>query len=464
MKFFLRYSPTVYGTGPCRKMIRLPRPKLLAEFAIFLFVATTLIYVALHFSGGNAIFYHINAYKALGIEATSSSPEIDTFLKNENVSGQIDSTDSSLGISVATERKVVSLLGNTADSRINKPSKGEINSRSSGKVDTSFDHSLSRNNPLQNISKPYYTIVTDEVLEIDRTYFRLRPTRISTIPDRYIITSRAICQPDSPSILFVIPSVATAQVAAERFEIRRTWASDLYDPTYRQASRVRLVFFFGSLGLTSRQLDFLKEESQLYRDIVVGEFLDSYKNLSLKMAVTLTWVAQNCPNIKAAVKIDMDTYVNVKLLLKLIDQLPSDTHPKYVFGHQHGARQPVVVREGAWAVPASLYPFSKFPRYIYGHSYVISGAAVKLMAKGFPFFPIVPNEDAFATGIVPVTLNITRFNHEAFAYLLEKRTLCQMTSGKHVTGVMRKENRIKLWMAFQTKVCVKEGLNSLIQF
>ncbi|GFS12432.1 beta-1,3-galactosyltransferase 1-like [Elysia marginata] len=434
---------------PYRKMFRFPRPKLVAEFAIFLLIATAVIQIALHFTSSAYTFYHLQGPKTPAV--ASASPRTQANQKSFGIKAKNESVAK---VTFTTKTHLV------PKAEPNGPTSKPVTkvSNSSPNVNTKGDQLLSNNDLLKNISKPYYTIVSDDDFKIDRSYFYLRSTRISTIPDKFPISSSNICHPDSPSILFIIPSVATAHAAVERLEIRKTWASHLYGPTWTQTSPVRLAFFFGSSGLSAQQLEFLKEESERYGDIVVGEFLDSYHNLSLKMAVTISWVAQNCPNVKAAIKIDMDTYVNVNLLVTLIDQLPVGTHPNYVFGHRHGAQRPLVVRTGAWAVPESLYPFDRFPRYIYGHSYVISGPAVKLMADGFPWFPVVPNEDAFATGIMTVTLNITRFHHDSFAYLLEPRTLCDMTNGVHATAVMKGENRIKLWNAFKTGTCIKEKL------
>ena len=312
---------------------------------------------------------------------------------------------------------------------------------------------------LRKIPRPYYSRVRDEGFNIDRTYFSLRPTRISDVPEKFAITSK-VCSPNpkSPTIVFIVPSVASSQDAEDRLEIRQTWASKLYGPTWTQGSFARLVFFFGGFGESSKVLQALKQESDKYGDIVVGDFQDSYSNLSLKIAVAITWAARNCQQITAAVKVDMDTYVNIEVLLSLMDQLPTITRPLYVFGHQHCDLNPFVFRTNKWAVPVSLYPFKIFPRYIYGHAYVLSGPAVKIMADSFPYFPIVPNEDAFVTGIMAVTLNITRYQHDSFAYLWERRTFCQMTQGVHVTDVIKPGNRLRLWNTFKTRLCFDEEL------
>ncbi|GFO41888.1 beta-1,3-galactosyltransferase 1-like [Plakobranchus ocellatus] len=310
----------------------------------------------------------------------------------------------------------------------------------------------------KNLTEPYYNTIKDEGFPINSTYFQLAEAEISTIPENFILSGSNICEKDIPSILFIIPSVAKSDAAKERLDIRKTWALKFYDTKWRQSSTTRLAFFFGGSRLKPEDLQALKNESATFGDIMVGDFVDSYSNLSLKMATTITWVARNCPSIKAAIKVDMDTFVNVNLLLGLIEKVPVSTYPHYVLGCQHAAIHPPAERKGVWEVPASVYPFDKFPRYVYGHSYVISGPALKKMAESFPHFPIVPNEDAFVTGIMAVTLNITRYYHKSFATLLEKRTFCKMTNNFYVTTLVKKEDRGKLWNSFKTGECIDEEL------
>ena len=405
------------------KMIR---PKLVAEFLIFLLVATAILQIGVFLTHKGRATSTTSARQPRYPEVSLSPVALSQHAHLVQDSDKIERTN--LGRDVKADRQL--------------PTATEI---------------PDAKRLLQNISRPYYAIVRDKNFKIDRKYFSVRPTKMSDIPGTFTLTSN-VCSPNpkSPTILFVMPSVASINHARERLEIRQTWASKLYGPKWTQTSKARLAFFFGSIDKSTAALEALKQESEQYGDIVVGSFKDSYHNLSLKMAVVITWVARNCPDIAAAVKVDMDTYVNIDLLFSLMDQLPTATHPKYVYGHRHVARNPAVVRTGGWAVPQSLYPFEKFPRYIYGHAYVLSGPAVKVMADSFPYFPIVPNEDAFATGIMAVTLNVTRFHHDSFAFILGKRTLCEMTRRVHVTDAMKPENRLRLWKTFQTNQCIEE--------
>ena len=55
----------------------------------------------------------------------------------------------------------------------------------------------------------------------------------------------------------------------------------------------------------------LEEESQEYGDLVQGDFLDNYYNLSYKAIMGNLWVAQFCSQAEFLVKTDDDMFVDM---------------------------------------------------------------------------------------------------------------------------------------------------------
>ncbi|RUS78353.1 hypothetical protein EGW08_013873 [Elysia chlorotica] len=304
--------------------------------------------------------------------------------------------------------------------------------------------------PLQNVTKPYFFYVTDDMSGINRTFFKLSDTKVSEIPMVFLSSATHICSQGARTI-FVVPSVVAS--FEDRLEIRQTWASGLYDENWEQTSERRIAFFFGSSGLSATDMAELWYESDTFGDIVVGDFHDTYANLSLKMAVTISWVAKYCPNIDAMVKVDMDTFVNVDLLSTLLKELPVEAGLNYVLGHRYNDDRSPVMREGVWSVPQDVYPFDFYPQYLFGHSYLVSGSAVTLLAKSFPYFPIVPNEDAFVTGIMSLVLNNTRFDTLAFGDTTELDEVWKIENGISVTAVVYYENRKQIWHRIKSRQC-----------
>ena len=55
-------------------------------------------------------------------------------------------------------------------------------------------------------------------------------------------------------------------------------------------------------------------------------------------------------------------------------------------------------RKNKWYVPTSVYPHFKFPTYVDGPAYVITGDLVQTIAHRADLFPFLFLEDVFVTG------------------------------------------------------------------
>ncbi|CAL1529753.1 unnamed protein product, partial [Lymnaea stagnalis] len=279
------------------------------------------------------------------------------------------------------------------------------------------------------------------------TYFQKKQMLISSIPSTFKISCEAICAMQPVEMLIILMSMPGE--TTRRLDIRTTWASLLYGGSWHQNKIVRMAFFFGGAGLRTEEVETLKQESNLYGDIVVADFQESYKNLSLKLATSLTWTVQHCPHAKYVAKIDTDIFAHVPMLLQFVRKI-SQNHTHFVVGRQHSHTKPFVVRIGRWAVSRDVYPLDIFPKYVYGASYVVSFPAVQLMVKRFPYVAIVPNEDAFITGIMAKMLNITRLSSDVFTSLSTKYTACDFTYRNFVTAMCKPEFLQHVWQSMSS--------------
>ena len=86
---------------------------------------------------------------------------------------------------------------------------------------------------------------------------------------------------------------------------RKTWGN----PNMPGVS-TRLVFLLGATTDAALQRR-LEEESSKHGDLVQGDFLDTYHNLSYKAAMGNLWVAEFCSQAQFVVKTDDDMYVDL---------------------------------------------------------------------------------------------------------------------------------------------------------
>ena len=89
-------------------------------------------------------------------------------------------------------------------------------------------------------------------------------------------------------------------------------------PADVQAGEIILVFFIGSapVAADARVQASIEKEAAVHGDILQEDYIDTYENLTLKSISMIRWVSQNCPNARYVAKIDDDTYVNIPLLIR----------------------------------------------------------------------------------------------------------------------------------------------------
>lgn len=56
----------------------------------------------------------------------------------------------------------------------------------------------------------------------------------------------------------------------------------------------------------------------LFKDIIIFNIISSYYNCSLIMACFYKYILYNCKNVKWFMKLDVDTYVNISMLMKIL--------------------------------------------------------------------------------------------------------------------------------------------------
>jgi len=129
--------------------------------------------------------------------------------------------------------------------------------------------------------------------------------------------SRHLCRPriDSRSIesKFVF---AYAVVRANDFEkrqtIRQTWANA---SSFRDI--IKVAFIMG-LSNDEKTNELIKTENKIFSDIIQGNFLDSYRNLSYGLLTVWKWIKNSCPKAKYIFRVQDDVILNSFNLKKFL--------------------------------------------------------------------------------------------------------------------------------------------------
>lgn len=291
-------------------------------------------------------------------------------------------------------------------------------------------------------------------------HFIPRTSVVNPLVTEYFLEPRDLCDGPSgaPYILFLIPSLS-AHVEMRRV-IRETWGSVVRQPWPGTVNlpQVRIVFVFG-MSTNVNESSVLKHEHILWGDVVFADFVDSYRNLTLKSLTSLHWASTRCSGAKFVVKVDEDTFVNIPYLMEFL--LYHEESVKYgIIGY--AINNPVSVRSGKWRVRFTSYPLPVFPRYVYGHSYVISQDVLKDLVRVSQYIPFVPVEDAFVTGVLAHVMNFTRLHNALFATLATRPYTCAIVKNAKVTVTRVNETlHRKIWDAVESNTCTYDLLDKI---
>ncbi|XP_034668564.1 beta-1,3-galactosyltransferase 5-like [Drosophila subobscura] len=203
-------------------------------------------------------------------------------------------------------------------------------------------------------------------------------------------------------LLILITSAQSHFMA--RMSIRQTWMH------YASRRDVGMAFVLGRTTNATLN-ESLNKENYMYGDMIRGNFIDSYFNLTLKTISMLEWADMHCPRVKYILKTDDDMFINVPRLLDFIDG-HKDT--RTIYGRLARRWKPVRSSKSKYFVSYKLYSGLQYPTFTTGPAYLLTGDIVhELYTQSLNTY-YMQLEDVFITGIVSKSLEIMRLHAKEF--------------------------------------------------
>lgn len=205
-----------------------------------------------------------------------------------------------------------------------------------------------------------------------------------------LILEKDMCKDINETKVFLMIIIETSPGEFDKRQaIRESWGS-----VVRKDKSVRVMFLLGR-GNNSTLQDGVEKESKIYHDIAQGDFIDSYKNLTIKSFLLLKWTAVFCKEARYVAKVDTDIFLNVPHLLQI---LKTQKYTKSVLGRKVYISLPIRDKKSKWYTSTDIYPDLLYPTYIAGPAYVLSVDLVSPLLR-VCFHKTFPWEDIFITGI-----------------------------------------------------------------
>lgn len=220
---------------------------------------------------------------------------------------------------------------------------------------------------------------------------------------RFIKNCSHVCEHDNPYIVAFVHSAPSNFI--KRKVIRDTWAS----PKICSQLKLKVIFILGLTNdsVTEKKID---REFFKYNDIVQGNFIDSYKNLTYKHLTGFKWITKYCNKTTFVMKSDDDAFIDIfKIVTTLRDMfdLQPDRVPSGILACSLFPEGTSTKRDGKWALTLSEYSNKTYPSYCSGIAYFLSpDVLVKLHneanKKFFKNFLWI--DDLFVTGILALSI------------------------------------------------------------
>ena len=288
--------------------------------------------------------------------------------------------------------------------------------------------------------KPMYTFMNVSALNASGVYPHPLPEYMYYMKQRTPVNSwifptiqhnSSLCGLNGGDDVILLALVCTSpRNRRQRNDIRATWGGVM-----KSMSGVRLNFVIGKAAHRSKMTALLVE-AEIYRDMIIFDFLDDYENLTIKSMMSLTWANKYCPNVDFVLKADDDMLLNVHAVMSsLLEHRKDPSH--HIIGRNAG--HSLVNRTNKWHIPFTQYPFHRFPSYTEGPAYVLTSYAVSRIVATSPYVPIVRLEDVYVNGIVRrvAGLNVTHDNAWRMVPAF-KRLVRGEFVGVHHVGILRR--------------------------
>ncbi|XP_050389652.2 beta-1,3-galactosyltransferase 5-like [Patella vulgata] len=214
----------------------------------------------------------------------------------------------------------------------------------------------------------------------------------------YLLNNKSICCGPTPITAIVVVHTDPHHFG-RRQNVRETYGSrELFLPT-----EIRVIFLLGRVKTLEMQNKVLRENSQ-YGDIIQGNFIDAYHNLTLKAVMGLHWVSNFCSKVKYVIKTDDDAIFDMWRFLKQF-HAKNLYVSKTIYGISKSRDR--ILRSGKWGIDKTffkgqkIYPF----KFCIGFFLIYSSDVIPALYRESYVVPFLWLDDVYVTGMLRTAAN-----------------------------------------------------------
>ena len=212
---------------------------------------------------------------------------------------------------------------------------------------------------------------------------------------------RFLTSPECGEYNMIIMVTSSPMNTEKRDSIRKTWGRGWYNqvdlPKYR-------TFFQLGVSQDQRIHKLAVEEFATNRDIVIGDFTDTFYALPVKVLMGFKWASSHC-KFKYLFKIDDDVFVHIPRTFEYLNRWYVPSKGLYT-GHVQFKTGPS--RDGKYKITMREYPLKFYPAFVSGGGILLSTDVVEAMVRKFNVSNYFKLDDVFVgmlalqVGVFPI--------------------------------------------------------------
>ncbi|XP_072265638.1 N-acetyllactosaminide beta-1,3-N-acetylglucosaminyltransferase 2 [Pyxicephalus adspersus] len=252
---------------------------------------------------------------------------------------------------------------------------------------------------------------------------------------------------EKPFLLLAIKSLSPQ--FDRRQAIRESWGKEI---KVNNMTVVR-VFLLGDTPTEDNHPDLsnlIKYESELYKDILLWNYRDTFFNLTLKEVLFLKWVSHSCADVQFIFKGDDDVFVNTHQILDYLKMLSAEKAKDLFIGDVIKDAGPHRDKKLKYYIPESLYEGS-YPPYAGGGGFLYSGNLALRLYNATSKVLLYPIDDVY-TGMCLEKLGLAPEKHKGFkTFDIEEKhrnNICAY-SDLILVHPRKPQEMIKIWSQLQ---------------
>lgn len=214
-----------------------------------------------------------------------------------------------------------------------------------------------------------------------------------------------ICPNQGAGMKLLILVTTAPSHGKQREAVRGTWGHVAFR---------RDVGFAFMVGTSTNPQDnqAVEAENLIYGDVIQGNFIDSYNNLTLKTISMLEWSRDHCSRVKYLLKTDDDMYIHMPVLFKILDR---SVHKKRTIMGKVGQKwKPIRNKTSKYYISPAQFRPALYPDFNTGPAYVLTNDVFDPLYKASLAGTFFKLEDVYVTGMIAARLKIQHVNFPEF--------------------------------------------------